>query len=119
MMRGNNMCILMLPIILLVACKFFRNFGARKEASSFLDTDNKISSSRIATSLGKQEENASDATIGKAKKNKSIPKMLAYGPLTVISKEKQEAQDKLIKEGNKKFIDFLAKLKHINGIRFY
>lgn len=90
----------------------FGNSGASKEGDSSLDAANKISNSRIATSSGNQEENISD-TIGEDKKNKSIPEVPADVP-AATSKEKQETKDKLTEEDNKKLMDFLAKLQHIN-----
>ncbi len=103
MVERINMCILLLTTILFVSCKFFGNSGASKEDASLLDAANKISNSRIATSSGKQEENTSDTT-GEAKKNKSIPEMLADAP-AVTSK------DKLTEEDNKKLMDFFSKTK--------
>ncbi len=107
MVERINMCILLLTTILFVSCKFFGNSGASKEDASLLDAANKISNSRIATSSGKQEENTSDTT-GEAKKNKSIPEMLADVP-AATSKEKQETKDKLTEEDHKKLIDFFSK----------
>ncbi|WP_421114443.1 hypothetical protein QIA00_04965 (plasmid) [Borreliella americana] len=48
--------------ILFSSCKFFGNSDTSKKSgvSLLLDTANKISNSKIATSSGKQEKNTSD-----------------------------------------------------------